>query len=536
MSWYAWGDPARATPLSDRLRGLVAQVLGAELRDLPPVAEADVRMPASALPPDAHAALAAVVGAAHVRTDPAARLRHAGGRSTVDLLRRRSGDAEDAPDAVVLPADHDGVLAVLAACAAHGVAVVPFGGGTSVVGGVEPLRGRFGAVVALDLRRLDRLVEFDAESGTAVLQAGLRTPDADALLAGHGHTLGHLPQSYEYATIGGYAATRSSGQASSGYGRFEDMVLALRVATPRGTLALGGAPGSAAGPDLRRLFLGSEGVFGVVTEVTVRVRPLPDARHDEAWSFPDLPAGAASLRRLARLPGPPTTVRLSDATETFVNAALAGADRADPPGGAAPPPAGCLAVVGFDGTAADVSARRAAAGAVLAAAGGTPLGTGPVADWRHTRFRGPYLRDALLAAGVLSETLETATTWSRLLPLYEAVGGAVRGALEGPEGGVLVLCHVSHTYPEGASLYFTVVAPAGADPVARWRRAKRAAGDAIAAHGATITHHHAVGTDHLPWMPAEVGPLGAEVLRAVKSALDPAGVLNPGKLIPPAGD
>ncbi|GAA2010206.1 FAD-binding oxidoreductase [Nocardiopsis rhodophaea] len=525
MSWFAWGDPKQAAPLSEPLRDLIAQTLGAELRDLPPVDEADVRLPSSALDASARAALEAAVGAEHVRTDAPARLRHSGGKSTPDLLRRRAGDADPAPDAVVLPADHDEVVAVLRACAEHRVAVVPFGGGTSVVGGVDALRGGFASVVSLDLRRLDQLVSVDDESMTATLRAGLRTPAAEELLSAHGYTLGHLPQSFEYATIGGYAATRSSGQASAGYGRFDDMVMALKAATPRGTLDLGRAPASAAGPDLRQLLVGSEGTFGVITEVTLRVRPLPDVQHDEAWSFPDYATGAAALQRLAQSTLRPTTARLSDETETFVNAALSGKEAAT----------GCLAVVGFDGTdAGEVEARRATVTRVLTDCGGTPLGTEPVADWRHSRFHGPYLRDTLLSAGVLSETLETATTWSGVLPLYKAVNAALKEALEGPEGGVVTMCHISHTYPAGASLYFTVVTAAGADPLSRWARAKRAASNAIAEHGATISHHHAVGADHRPWMTSEIGPLGADILRAVKSALDPVGILNPGKLIPDA--
>ncbi|MEV2276202.1 FAD-binding oxidoreductase [Nocardiopsis sp. NPDC049922] len=522
MSWFGWGDPAKAKSLDPALRDLVAQVLRTEPRNLPPVPEDEVALPASRLDATVRDALAEVVGADHVRVDDAVRLRHVGGKSTPDLLRRRSGSADPAPDAVVHPADHDEVERLLRVCSDARVAVVPFGGGTSVVGGVTPLRGEFPAVVALDLRRLDRLVSLDRVSATAVLGAGVRTPHAEALLGEHGFTLGHMPQSYEYATIGGYAATRSSGQASSGYGRFEDMVVSLRVATPRGTLELGGPPASAAGPDLRRLLLGSEGVLGVITEVGLRVRPRPATVLDEAWSFPDFATGVAALRTLAQSDARPTMARVLDESETFVGAALGGRE-------ATP---GCQAVLGFEGSEADVAGRSAAVREVLTAAGGTPLGADPVAHWRENRFSAPYLRDTLLSSGFLAETLETAAAWSDLLPLYEAVAGALTGALDGDEGGAVVMCHVSHTYPTGASLYFTVATAAGAAPLERWDRAKRAASDAIVAHGGTITHHHAVGTDHRPWMAAEIGPLGGDMLRAVKAALDPEGVLNPGKLIP----
>ncbi|GAB2497590.1 FAD-binding oxidoreductase [Nocardiopsis aegyptia] len=522
MSWFGWGDPALARSLDPGLRDLIAQVLRARPRDMPPVPEEEVRLPAPRLDPRVRARLTEVTGDAHLADDDATRLRHCGGKSTPDLLMRRAGSADPAPDAVLYPADHDQVLRLLEVCSAEGVAVVPFGGGTSVVGGLTPLSGGFGSVVALDLRRLDALVSFDPESMTAVLGAGVRTPRAEALLAEYGCTLGHMPQSYEYATIGGYAATRSSGQASSGYGRFEDMVVSLRAATPRGTLAAGGPPASAAGPDLRHLLLGSEGTLGVITEVGVRVRRRPERVLDEAWSFPDFRTGAAALRAVAQSDARPTMARVLDESETFVGAALGGRE-------ATP---GCQAVVGFEGTEAEVDARAAAVGAVLAAAGGTRLGPEPVAHWRENRFSAPYLRDTLLSAGILAETLETAASWTDLVPLHAAVSDALTAALDGDEGGAVVMCHVSHTYATGASLYFTVATAAGSAPLERWERAKRAASEAIVAHGGTITHHHAVGTDHRPWMAEEIGALGADVLRAAKGALDPRGILNPGKLIP----
>ena len=522
MSWFAWGDPAKATELDPGLRDLVSQVLRARTEDMPPVPEEDVALPDPRLDTRLLDAFAEIVGAEHVRTDAPTRLRRSGGKSTPDLLARRAGRVDSAPDAVLTPADHDQVARLLRLCSAERVAVVPFGGGTSVVGGLTPLPGRFFAVITLDLRRLNRLVSLDTTSLTAVLGAGVRTPHAEAMLAEHGLALGHTPQSFEYATIGGYAATRSSGQASAGYGRFEDMVVGLRVATPRGDLTPGGPPASAAGPDLRRLLVGSEGTLGVITEVAVRVRPRPERVRDEAWSFPDHATGVAALRALAQSDVRPTMARLSDETETFVNAAIGGHE-------AAP---GCQAVLGFEGVAAEVEARAAVVHELMVGAGGTPLGPDPVARWRENRFTAPYLRDTLLSAGVLAETLETAASWSDLPALYSAVGDALTEALDDDVSGVVVLCHVSHTYPTGASLYFTVATGAGADPVARWERAKRAASEAIVANGGTITHHHAVGTDHRPWMSAELGPLGADVLRAVKSALDPEGVLNPGKLIP----
>jgi alkyldihydroxyacetonephosphate synthase len=524
MLWSGWGDPAKAAPLPDSVVGLLRDVLGVPPASGAPVPLEAVEVPASRLSKVMCKALDAAVGAANVRSDAESRIRHTRGKSTPDLLRIRAGDVTDAPDAIVLPGTHDEVLAVLTACAEHRVMATPFGGGTSVVGGLAPERADRPRI-ALDLRRLDRLLDVDAVSRTATLQAGLRTPRAEELLREHGFTLGHFPQSFEWATIGGFAAARSSGQASAGYGRFDDMVVGLTVATPEGTLDLGRAPKSAAGPDLRQLVLGSEGALGVITSVTVRVHTVPEETAYEGWRFPSFEAGAAALRTLAQDGPLPTVLRLSDETETMIGLA-----RPDQIGGG-PAPAGCLVITGFAGTSADVTDRRARAGAVLRAAGGEPLGPEPGESWAHGRFSAPYLRDALLDAGAFVETLETATFWSRLPALYAAVRNALGQTLGEQATSPLVMCHISHVYPTGAALYFTVVSAPGADALARWTRAKATVGDTIIAAGGTISHHHGVGTDHRDWYAREVGPLAVDVLRAVKDRLDPAGVLNPGVLL-----
>ncbi|HEY8481865.1 MAG TPA: FAD-binding oxidoreductase [Spirillospora sp.] len=532
MLWSGWGDPARATPLPEPVVALLRDMLGVRPAERPPAALDEIEPPPRRLGDADLAALAAIVGEAHVRDDAETRVRHTRGKSTPDLLRIRAGETDDAPDAVVLPGGHDEVLAVLKACAERRIAVVPFGGGTSVVGGLAPeTGGGFGGVVALDLRRMNAVLAIDEEARTAVLQPGLRAPDAEAALAERGYTLGHFPQSYEWASIGGFAAARSSGQASAGYGRFDDMVVALTAATPEGTLDLGRAPKSAAGPDLRQLLLGSEGALGVITSVTVRIRPAPQTKVYEGWRFASFDAGTAAVRRLAQDGPLPTVLRLSDETETMVGLADPSAIGTGETGSA-----GCLAVLGFEGTAQEVAGRRAGAHEVLRAAGGEPLGTGPGEKWEHGRFDAPYLRDALLDVGAFAETLETAAFWSGVPRLYEAVRSALTGALSDAGTPPLVMCHISHVYPAGASLYFTVVSAQGKDPVAHWGAAKRAAGDAIIDAGGTISHHHGVGTDHRDWYAREIGPLGVAVLRAVKDRVDPAGILNPGVLVPPAGD
>jgi alkyldihydroxyacetonephosphate synthase len=479
-------------------------------------------LPPAGLTAEAIAAFAGVVGPGHVLTDDESRRLRTRGKSTPDLLRARAGDLDDAPDAVVRPGSAAEVQQILTVAGAQRIALVPFGGGTSVVGGLVARREGYAGVVSLDLGRMKRLVAVDRESMTATLEPGLRGPEAEALLAERGMRLGHFPQSFEYASIGGFAATRSSGQASAGYGRFDALVVGLEVATPAGAVSLGHAPASAAGPDLRQLFLGSEGALGVITSVTVRVRALPEVTAYEGWHWPSFDEGTAALRALAQSGLLPTVLRLSDEHETALNLADPGSIGDSSAGG-------CLMIVGYEGTPSGVEARRTAVTALLADLGGTAAGEEPGRAWSAGRFDAPYLRDSMLDVGVLVETLETAAYWSRLPEVYDAVSAALTTALGDP---AMVLCHVSHVYETGASLYFTVAAPEGDDPLARWAAAKRAAMDAIVATGATITHHHAVGTDHLPWLESEIGPVGVAVLRAAKAALDPDGILNPGVLIP----
>ncbi|WP_351235052.1 FAD-binding oxidoreductase [Streptomyces sp. NPDC002133] len=530
MLWSGWGDPAKAAPLPDTVIGLLRDLLGVTPLESGPASLDGIAVPESPLADDTWKALVDCVGdRVHVRIDGETRIRHTRGKSTPDLLRIRAGEVDDIPAAVVLPGSHDEVLAVLRACAEHGLAAVPFGGGTSVVGGLTPEAPRHGHFIALDLRRLDALIALDEVSRTATLQPGLRAPRAEALLNERGFTLGHFPQSYEWASIGGFAAARSSGQASAGYGRFDDMVLGLGVATPEGTLEIGRAPRSAAGPDLRQLILGSEGALGVITSVTVRVRPLPKTRIYEGWRFASFEAGAAALRKLAQDGPLPTVLRLSDETETFIG--LAQPDRIGSTD-AAPQAAGCMAIAGYEGTAEDTSDRRARAREVLLACGGEFVGEEPGERWAHGRYNAPYLRDALLDAGAFAETLETAAFWSALPGLYDAVRQALTSTLTEAGTPPLVMCHISHVYENGASLYFTVVSAQGEEPVAHWAPVKRAANDAILAAGGTISHHHGVGTDHREWFTQEIGPVGVRVLQAVKAELDPAGILNPGVLIP----
>jgi alkyldihydroxyacetonephosphate synthase len=543
-AWTAWSD-ALPPPLPRTAHVLLRAAFGS----LQPQQAASIehaRLPASRLPAGIREQFLDALGGGGVCEDAATRARHAGGQAYVDIVRRRYGDAAEAPDAVLLPPDAAAVAGVLAICSRAGVAVVPWGGGTSVVGGLSSLRGDCESVVALDLSAMDRLLGVDETSLLATFQPGIRTPQAEAALAGHGLTLGHVPQSYERASLGGYVVTRSAGQASTGRGRIDDLLVGCRMATPVGELVLPAVPGSAAGPDLKRLVLGSEGTLGVVTEVTLRVRRIPAARRYEGWMLPTWGAGLEMLRRLAQDGPRPDIVRLSDPDETRVSLALSGPGRLQRRALDAwltlrHARGGCLLVAGYESSAADVRHRSRGVRRALRAARGVPLGAGAGKSWERHRFSAPALRDTLMDSGVLAETLETATTWTALPAVYERVRTALADSLTRDRRPPLVGCHVSHLYPTGASLYFTVLAAAEAGrEVEQWTAAKQAANDAIVTAGGTASHHHGVGTAHRDAVWADLGGdagVGVAALRAVKHAIDPRGVCNPGKLLPdePAG-
>jgi alkyldihydroxyacetonephosphate synthase len=546
LTIQGWGPtgPAAATDeggtLSDAVPKAALKYLTRELgwtpRPTPPVAVDEIRLAPSRLPDEAHTRFVELLGKENVRTDRDSRLRRAGGKSYLDLLRRREGDASDAPDAVVLPGTTDETAALLTACSELGIVVVPFGGGTSVVGGLAGVDPDDRPSVALDLSRMASVRSIDVPSSMVTVGPGMRGPALEQALDRHGLTFGHLPQSWEFATVGGYAATRSAGQNSTGVGRFDELVTGLTLATPSGVLELGHPPASAAGPDLLGLALGSEGTLGVITEVSLRVRPKPQSRGYEGWSFRSWAAGLAALQQLARHDLLPDIVRLSDPDETRANLLMASGTGAKLLRGSLRTRGhgdGCLLVLGWEGLPSIVRARRSAASSLLRDGGAIRLGAKVGQSWRAHRFQGPYLRDKLMDGGLLVETLETAATWTALPTVYEAVRRALRESLTREGRRPLLMTHVSHGYPTGASLYVTAIADLDDDlPIQQWLTAKRAATDALLGAGGTLTHHHAVGADHRPWMEREIGPLGVEVLRAVKQRLDPQNICNPGVLLP----
>jgi alkyldihydroxyacetonephosphate synthase len=421
--------------------------------------------------------------------------------------------------------------------------VIPFGGGSSVVGGVDPLqRADKSAVLTLDTSLLDQLLEVDAESLTATFQAGIDGPSLERALSAHGLTLGHFPQSFEHSTLGGWIAARSSGQQSDGYGGIDALLVSAKLVTPRGELVTLRVPRRAVGPELNALVLGSEGTLGVIVEATVRVRPKPRVQDVRGMLFRDLAAGIRAIRAFMAAGLPMTMMRLSDAEETELSLLL----RHDPERRFDP---NALAMSAFRrlgygdarslllfGVEADSPSEAVLsmtkAHALGIAQGGLPLGRGPGESWKKDRFKNPYLRDLLLDHGVAIDTLETAFEWSRLALGHQRVIEALKRAAQEEAGGGFAMGHVSHSYADGACVYFIVIyAVATVDPLQQWQRIKRAATSAIVAAGGTLSHHHGIGTDHAAWLEQEHGTLGMTALRALKSALDPSGIMNPGKLL-----
>jgi alkyldihydroxyacetonephosphate synthase len=545
LRWNGWGladqpDPLRGKP---GVWEFLANSLGvAELRHRPPVPLEEAQLSTPLREPMLDE-LRGIVGAEHVRADRLDRAGRARGKSYPDLLALRAGDLSAAPGAVVLPGSADEVLALLRFAGKAGLAVIPFGGGSSVVGGVTGPSNR--AAFTVDVTRLDRLLDFSPVDRTATLEAGIDGPALEAALARSGFMLGHAPQSFLHSTLGGWIAARGAGQQSNRYGRAEDWLVGAELATPTGLWRTEPFPGSAAGPRLGDLVPGSEGTLGIITAATVRIQPLPQVRDHRAYLMPHFAAGREAIRAIVQQGLAVATLRLSDAAETAFLGAFSELGKSRSLGqtlaaswlrarGIAEER--CLLIAGYEGGRAAVASLRRAAEHHVRNHRGVAVGRGPGERWYRSRFDGPHLRDPLSDRGVGVDTLETAARWSKLEGLYYGVRQALERSIaaQAPVGGRgVVMAHISHSYSDGASLYFTFLFPQRpGEEIAQWRAIKTAATDAIVACGGTISHHHGVGTDHLPWMSAEKGEVALSLLRAVKATVDPAGIMNPGKLIP----
>ena len=512
-SWWGWGwadqalDDAAIAELAARVGPLLP--LDGDLTPVPVLAE--VPVPASRVRlPSALSSLCTV--------DVAARAAHTYGKAFRDVVRALRGDLSAAPDVVARPATEADVAAILDWAATAEVAVVPYGGGTSVVGGIE-CRDRARPVVSLDLRGLSGVVEVDPVSLAARVRGGTLGPSLEDALKPHGLTLRHYPQSFEFSTLGGWIATRAGGHYATGYTHIDDLVQSVRMVTPAGVAESARVPGSAAGPSPDRLWLGSEGILGVVTEAWVRVQRRPERISATAVRFHDYDAAVTAVRQIVQSGLRPANCRLLDALESMLGAGVTDGS--------------CRLLLSFEGAGHDPGPDLREALGIAIEAGGRPdeattdaTISHVAAEWRGSFLRAPYLRDALVRMGAIVETFETACTWSAFPALHAAVVAAVAGA-----GGV-VACRFTHVYPDGPAPYFTVYASGrrGAE-VEQWDQLKAQVSDAILAHGGTITHHHAVGRDHRPWYDRERPDPFAIALRAAKAALDPHGILNPGVLI-----
>lgn len=528
MRWNGWGHPQIELPLTPAAVTFLARVLGP---GQPPrdatLADVVARVPASRLP--AHPL---------VTTDAAERVRHASGQSLPDWVAKRGGAFPAFPDGIAFPQSGAEVRALLDYAREAGVRLIPFGGGTSVVGHVTPRPGA-APLLTVNMGRMSRLLQLDETSQLATFGAGVTGADLEATLRARGYLLGHFPQSFEFSTLGGWVVTRSSGQQSLRYGRIEQLFAGGRVETPLGTLDLPTFPASAAGPDLRQIVLGSEGRLGIVTEATVRLAPLPAVEQFRAIAFPDFAAGMAAAREMAQARLPLSMLRLSNAVETETTLLMAGHQRAVSlldhylrwRGAGAER---CLLLLGATGSRPLVAAATRAALAIARAHGGIHLSTPLGRQWQKQRFRNPYLRNTLWAHGYAVDTVETATPWHNVAPLMTAVEGALREALAAEGERVHPFSHLSHLYPDGSSIYTTFLFRLGATPEAtlhRWQRLKGAVSAATVAGGGTISHQHGVGTDHAPYLPAEKGEIGMATLRALVCQFDPTGMMNPGTLL-----
>jgi len=526
--WNGWGTEGTPYPLPTSAAAFLEAAIGKGVHTPDASFEqALAQVPASRLKPHAL-----------ISTSGEERLRHARGHSMPDWIALRSGTIGVFPDGVAYPTSDADVRALLEYARQTDTILIPYGGGSSVVGHINPLPGDR-PVLTVDFCRMNTLELFEPESRTAVIGAGARGPEVEALLNPLGFTLGHFPQSWEYSTLGGWVASRSVGTQCYYYGRIESLFLGGHVETPQGTLELPRLPASAAGPDLRQLVLGSEGRLGMITRAAVRIAPLPQREAFYAVFFPNWQAGVDALREIVQARIPLSMLRLSNAVETettlqlsgkmdFVNLAHKGLSligiRDER----------CLLIFGTTGTPALCRHAYRSASAIAHAHGGFSVDFVIGHMWHKSRFTTPYLRNTLWDEGYAIDTLETALPWSRIPSAISEIQAAIHTALEPFGEKVHVFAHLSHMYTDGASMYITYLFRRAATPeetLTRWQAMKRAASETIVKWQGTISHQHGIGTDHAPWLAAEKGDLGIKVTKAAFAAFDPDGRMNPGKLV-----
>jgi alkyldihydroxyacetonephosphate synthase len=526
--WRGWGDDQKNYPLPETARPFLSEHVGH------PTFCADVsreellhKIPRSHIKPDPM-----------ITTDPFERLIHARGQSLSDWVAMYSGKIEAYPDGVAYPESDEDVQTLIRIAHRKGYRLIPYGGGSSVLGHINaPRKGS--PCITVDMGRMNHLVNLDEISRTAVIECGAAGPAIEAMLGEKGYRLGHFPQSFEFSTLGGWIATRSTGQQSYHYGRIEPLFLGGHLESPEGALDLPVFPASAAGPDIKHMVLGSEGRMGIITRATVKISPLPEVEHFNAIFFPDWESGAAAARELAQARLGVSMLRLSDPVETettlqlsgrpdFVNLAHKGL------GLIGIKEQRCLLIYGLTGTKRYTRLAYHEVQRIIRHHHGFAVNFVIGHTWEKSRFKTPYLRETLWENGIALDTLETALPWSKVLDVNAAVRQAIATSLENINEKVLVFSHLSHLYPDGASMYITFAWRRAKDPLeteARWRIMKKAASTLITQAGGTISHQHGVGQDHKPWLPVEKGELGIKAIQSVVKTFDPQGIFNTGNLV-----
>jgi len=527
--WNGWGDDKVHYLVDDLAQAYLASELGTGAT----VHDVDFKSVAASIPKSS------LPDYSWLEQDPAVRIRHSRGQSLPDWIALRSGRINLFTDGVAFPSSPEEIREILSRAAEDGFVVVPYGGGTSVVGHINPVStGK--PSLTLSMVKANRLNDLDRESLLARFEAGATGPTLEAELRKHGCVLGHYPQSFEYSTLGGWIASRSSGQQSYYYGRIEDLFAGGHIETPSGPLEIQPLPASSAGPDLRQLILGSEGRLGVIFDAAVRIRPIPESESFRGAFFHDWQSGVDCVRTLVQNNHRLSMLRLSDPLETVITLKLAGRPellkwagrglRALGYGGES-----CLLLFGVTGSKKEASRIRRSTSSMIRIFRGLNAGTIVGKSWQRSRFKAPYLRNTLWELGYAIDTLETAVPWAKVLRVKEKIIAGIQEAAKTKDFPVLVFAHLSHVYTDGASIYVTLVFPRSSDPdenLERWASMKNAASQTIVRHHGTISHQHGVGLDHLAYMRAEKDKLGLQLLQDLQRQTDPMGVMNPGKLLP----
>ncbi|WP_378146016.1 FAD-binding oxidoreductase [Cnuibacter sp. UC19_7] len=546
MKWWGWGVEGVGFHWQDKpaFRPFVQKAVALDVKVPPskPMAFEDLTVPAPVLADELRETLERIVGLGYSLTDDESRVVHTFGKSIRDLLRIRRNELGRVPDVVVYPADEAQVQGVVDAAAEAGAVIIPFGGGSNIAGSLEPIPGEKRTVISLDMGRLNRVLEIDEYSGLARIQAGALGPDLEEQLNSKGWTLGHFPDSFTHSTLGGWVATRSSGMQSDKYGDIADIARGLRMVRPGELVVLRPLPSTSTGPSVREMIIGSEGRLGVITEVWVNVHRTPAVREVQAYFFPTWDAGLAAMHEIAESDAAPSITRVSDARESGFSLAT----RKESKGFSAVAQNTlmnvlkrrgwnlddmCLSFIGYEGTSKHVSYEKRLVGSIVRKHGGIGVGKGPGALYDQKKFDTPYLRDFLLDRGAAADVSETAAPWSKLKSVYDNTIAAANRAYD--ELGVhgWIMCHLSHSYHSGACLYFTFAFKHDENPVAQYQVVKDAIQQSFVDSGATLSHHHAVGLEHAPWMEEDISAGGVHLMQALFDAADPQNMLNPGKII-----